>query len=103
EALYKKTSSQFSYVFIRRHDGDKLNYKHRSFVIPSLADDVKKNASLISYANLLDEPLAEAIFDMFNHYKTNVVSMGRLGSLSQSIPEMTELFAKDDGLKQTAE
>lgn len=103
EALYKKTSSQFSYVFIRRHDGDKLNYKHRSFVIPSLADDVKKNASLISYANLLDEPLAEAIFDMFNRYKTNVVSMGRLGSLSQSIPEMTELFAKDDGLKQTAE
>ena len=103
EALYKKTSSQFSYVFIRHHDGDELNYKHRNFVIPSLADDVKKNASLISYANLLDEPLAEAVFDMFNHYKTNVVSMGRLGSLSQSIPEMTELFAKDDGLKQTAE
>ena len=103
EALYKKTSSQFSYIFIRHHDGDELSYKHRHFVIPSLADDVKKNASLISYANLLDEPLAEAIFDMFNHYKTNVVSMGRLGSLSQSIPEMTELFAKDDSLKQTAE
>jgi len=58
---------------------------------------------LISYANLLDEPLAEAIIEMFEGYKTNVVSMGRLGSLSQSIPEMTELFAKDDGLKQTAE
>lgn len=103
EALYKKTSSQFSYIFIRHHDGDELSYKHRNFVIPSLADDVKKNTSLISYANLLDEPLAEAITEMFNHYKTNVVSMGRLGSLSQSIPEMTELFAKDDGLKQTAE
>lgn len=103
EALYKKTSSQFSYIFIRQNDGDELTYKHRNFVIPSLADDVKKNASLISYANLLDEPLAELIIEMFNHYKTNVVSMGRLGSLSQSIPEMTELFAKDDGLKQTAE
>tara|TARA_R100000935_G_scaffold14377_1_gene28827 strand:- start:4419 stop:5621 length:1203 start_codon:yes stop_codon:yes gene_type:complete len=103
EALYKKTSSQFSYIFIRHHEGDELSYKHRNFVIPSLADDVKKNTSLISYANLLDEPLAEAITEMFNHYKTNVVSMGRLGSLSQSIPEMTELFAKDDGLKQTAE
>ena len=103
EALYKKTSSQFSYIFIRHHDGDELSYKHRNFVIPSLADDVKKNTSLISYANLLDEPLAEAITEMFNHYKTNVVSMGRLGSLSQSIPEMTEFFAKDDGLKQTAE
>ena len=103
ESLYKKTSSQFSYVFIRHHDDNKLTYKHRNFVIPSLADDVKKNASLISYANLLDEPLAESIIDMFNHYKTNVVSMGRLGSLSQSIPEMTELFSKDDSLKQTAE
>lgn len=103
EALYKKTSRLFSYVFNRHYDGDKMIYKHRSFVIPSLADDVKKNASLISYANLLDEPLAEAIIEMFEGYKTNVVSMGRLGSLSQSIPEMTELFAKDDGLRQTAE
>ena len=103
EALYKKTSSQFSYIFIRHHDGDELNYKHRNFVIPSLADDVKKNTSLISYANLLDEPLAEAITEMLNSYKTNVVAMGRIGSISQSIPEMTELFAKDDGLKQTAE
>ena len=103
EVLYKKTSRLFSYVFSRQYDGDEMVYKHRSFVIPSLADDVKKNASLISYANLLDEPLAEAIIEMFEGYKTNVVSMGRLGSLSQSIPEMTELFAKDDGLKQTAE
>lgn len=103
EALYKKTSRLFSYVFRRHYDGDKMTYKHRSFVIPSLADDVKKNTSLISYANLLDEPLAEAIIEMFEGYKTNVVSIGRLGSLSQSIPEMTELFAKDDGLKQTAE
>ena len=103
EALYKKTSRLFSYVFSRQYNGDKMVYKHRNFVIPSLADDVKKNASLISYANLLDEPLAEAIIEMFEGYKTNVVSMGRLGSLSQSIPEMTELFAKDDGLKQTAE
>ena len=103
EALYKKTSSQFSYVFIRHHDGDELNYKHRNFVIPSLADDVKKNASLISYANLLDEPLAESITEMFNNYKTNVVAMGRIGSISQSIPEMTELFSKDNNLKQTAE
>lgn len=103
EALYKKTSRLFSYVFSRHYDGDKMTYKHRSFVIPSLADDVKKNTSLISYANLLDEPLAEAIIEMFEGYKTNVVSIGRLGSLSQSIPEMTELFAKDDGLKQTAE
>lgn len=103
EALYKKTSSQFSYIFIRYHDGDELSYKHRNFVIPSLADDVKKNTSLISYANLLDEPLAEAITEMLNSYKTNVVAMGRIGSISQSIPEMTELFAKDEGLKQTAE
>jgi len=29
--------------------------------------------------------------------------MGRLGSLSQSIPEMAELFANDGALKQTAE
>ena len=103
EALYKKTSSQFSYIFIRHHDGDELSYKHRNFVIPSLADDVKKNTSLISYANLLDEPLAEAITEMLNSYKTNVVAMGRIGSISQSIPEMTELFSKDEGLKQTAE
>ncbi|SNT70102.1 AAA family ATPase [Psychrobacter sp. LV10R520-6] len=103
EALYKKTSSQFSYIFIRHHEDDQLTYKHRNFVIPSLADDVKKNASLISYANLLDEPLAEAIVNMFNHYKTNVVSMGRLGSLSESIPEMTELFNNDNALKLTAE
>ena len=42
EALYKKTSRLFSYVFSRHYDDDKMIYKHRSFVIPSLADDVKK-------------------------------------------------------------
>ena len=73
EALYKKTSRLFSYVFSRHYDDDQMIYKHRSFVIPSLADDVKKNASLISYANLLDEPLAEAIIEMFEGYWSVVI------------------------------
>ena len=79
EALYKKTSSQFSYIFIRHNEGDELSYKHRNFVIPSLADDVKKNTSLISYANLLDEPLAEAITEMLNSDPCRQIRRTKLG------------------------
>ena len=103
EALYKKTSRQFSYIFIRHYEDGKLSYKHRNFLIPSLADDVKTNASLISYARLLDAPIADSICDMLEQYKTNVASIGRIGSITQTMPEVTELFAHDDELKQTAE
>lgn len=104
ESLYKKTSRQFSYIFVREYDdNNQLIYKYRDFVVPSLANDVKKNASLISYAKLLDDPLAEAIIDMFNQYKTNVSAMGRSSSMGQSMVAMTELFHQDEKLKKTAE
>lgn len=107
EALYKKTSRLFSYVFMRESNEDSDNksfiYKHRDFIMPSLANDVKPNASLISYANLLDHILAGQIVDLLYSYKTNVTSSGRLNLPGYAISEITELFNDDVSLKESAE
>ncbi|WP_201582868.1 AAA family ATPase [Psychrobacter jeotgali] len=103
ESLHKKTSRQFSYIFIRYYEDDKLIYKHRDFIAPSLADDVKKNASLISYANLLDNPIAMSIFNVFLHSSTNVNTSGRQGGTTESIVELTEILHKNEDLKVMVE
>ncbi len=103
ESLHKKTSRQFSYIFIRHYEDDKLIYKHRDFISPALADDVKKNASLISYANLLDNPIAMSIFDVFLHSSTNVNTSGRQSGSTESIVELTEILHKNKDLKEMVE
>jgi len=65
EALYQKTSRNFSYIFERINQDDVKQYKHRQFLSPSLADDVNDNVSLISYAYLLDNSIAKRVVDFF--------------------------------------
>lgn len=103
EALHKKTSRQFSYVFVRHYEDGKLVYKHRDFISLSLADDVKKNASLISYANLLENPIAMSIFDTFIHSETNVNAAGRQRGSTESIIELTQILYENQDLKETVE
>ncbi|WP_230661062.1 AAA family ATPase [Psychrobacter sp. I-STPA10] len=105
EALYKKTSRLFSYIFVREYDNVKevMTYKYRDFIPPSLADDAPRNGSLISYANILDDPTADAIVVMLTQYLTNVIEMGRNNKISSSITQVAEIFNKNKELKKLAE
>ena len=103
EALYKKTSSSFSYVFERFYQDEKMSYKHRDFLRPSLADDVGANASLISYATLLDIPIAIQMVEFFKSFDTNLASNGRITSEKSHLTEVAELLSTNEVLKKQAE
>ena len=83
EALYQKTSRNFSYIFERVNQDDIKQYKHRQFLSPSLADDVNENVSLISYAYLLDNSIAKRVVDFF--VERNVVRGAEVASLRHKI------------------
>ncbi|MDN3454524.1 AAA family ATPase [Psychrobacter sp. APC 3350] len=103
EALYKKTSSSFSYVFERLYQDGKMSYKHRGFLKPSLADDIGANSSLISYGSLLDNPIAMQMVDFLKGFDSNVTSNGRVTSAHGHLTDIAELLSKDEYLKKQAE
>lgn len=103
EALYKKTSNSFSYVFERFYQDEKMSYKHREFLRPSLADDIGINASLISYASLLDSPIAIQIVEFFKSFDTNLASNGRVISEKSHLTEIAELLSTNEDIRKQAE
>lgn len=103
EALYKKTSNSFSYIFERFCQDEEMSYKHREFLRPSLADDVGTNASLISYASLLDSPVAIQVVEFFTGFVTNLASNGRVTSEKSHLTEIAELLSTNEDLKKQAE
>ncbi len=102
EALYKKTSSSFSYVFERILD-DTFNYKHKNFISHALADDANKNVSLISYAHLLDNNIANSIVKSLEKFVANIYSWGRLNSTDLDLSEVSEILNTNKELKEQAE
>ena len=78
EALYKKTSRQFSYVFIREWQPDEKSYsiKQNEFgFLPAEAQKVRENASLIATAAQYQVPVAAAFANA--SVCSNVVATGR--------------------------
>lgn len=78
EALFVKTSTQFSYLFKRKKTGDRYSFKQKGFPFPkNQAEKIRGNASLISAAYSFDIADAEPFVRFFEGIETNVVSSGR--------------------------
>lgn len=78
EALYRKTSRLFSYVFIREWQGEGKAYhvRQQGFGLNQReAEKVRENASLISTAAQYEVPLARELANTGVH--TNVMHVGR--------------------------
>ena len=103
ENLYKKSSSQFSYIFKRSYVNGVLEYRHNGFIRPSLANDAQKNVSLISYAEIFENEIAKQIINSLMNNESNVVAGGRLSQNANSIVKATKLFNENEKLKKTAE
>ncbi|UDM07284.1 AAA family ATPase [Halomonas sp. NyZ770] len=78
EALYEKTSSQFSYLFKREKSEQGYHFKHKGFPFPKAqAEKLRGNTSLISAAHSYDIEAAKPFIDFFSRIETNVASAGR--------------------------
>ncbi len=103
EKLYKKTSKQFSYIFIREIKNNQLIYKNRNFLAKNIADDIKANASLLSFASLFDNQLAMTICNQIYNYQSNVDVTGRVLYSQYNILEISQIFYDNKLLLKTAE
>lgn len=110
ESLFKKTSSQYSYLFIRELEGiedsgkHKYNYKHKDFDFkPMHAKTVRRNASLISAAYNYDSSVASIVINVFKNIMHNLNVHGRAHYNSGYLFEASEFFKNNPSDKDLAE
>lgn len=102
EALYIKSSSQFSYIFKYSYDEGEINYKHKGFLHSKIAKDIPKQTSMISYAYHHDNSIALQIVDAISRLTSNITSIGRV-NLQNHIFLVSELFSENSHFKTLAE
>jgi AAA15 family ATPase/GTPase len=98
EALFRKTSKLFSYVFVR--DWEKNNYtiRQQGFdMSPSEAKKVRPNASLIATAAQYNVPLGMRLSKL--PFYTNVIETGRAHLGFDGLIEATRVFHENDHLR----
>jgi hypothetical protein len=101
EALYKKTSRLFSYVFTREWLADERRYliKQRDFgFLQKEAEKVRENASLIATAAQYDVPLAK-LFSQPN-IAYNVLRFGREPMGLDRMFKAAAFFSADEALRE---
>ncbi len=103
EALYKKTSRQFSYIFIREYKNKQLVYKHKRFLNKSLVNSMLTNISLFSYARLFDNEITQSFIRNLKSFSTNVGMWGRIQTNQDNIPKVAELLYENVNFKNLAE
>lgn len=101
EALFEKTSNQFSYLIKREKHGDGYSVKQKGFGFAKpQAEKVRSNASIISAAHNFDVTEAKEFVDYFQHIETNVASSGRRHFQHGTLIRAAERFAKTPELIQ---
>lgn len=103
EALYKKTSTNFSYIFEIIKTKDLIEYKRKGFLKPSLALNKPENLSLLIYASILEDELAIKITNYFSKFTRNFTRKGKNLPITSQIISFTEIFNEYDTLKKQAE
>lgn len=99
EALYKKTSAQYSYLFKREKTQQGYRFKHKGFPFPKAqAEKLRGNASLISAAHSYDIAEAKPFIDFFERIESNVVSTGRRHFQHGAVVEAAAKFQKTPAL-----
>lgn len=109
ESLHEKTSSYFSYRFIKTLVPDvnqdveeditgNYELKQNKFGINIKDESWKKtNASLITIASLYESPLAKSIVNLFEEFNSNIVStFGRHRNLDSSLLVAMKFFKESD-------
>lgn len=78
EALFEKTSSQFSYLFKREKTENGYSFKQKGFPFSKAqARKLRGNASILAAAHSYDVTEAQPFIEFFTHIESNVVSLGR--------------------------
>ena len=99
EALFEKTSNQFSYLFKREKTIDGYQVKQKGFGFAKVqAEKIRSNTSLISAAYSYDVSEAKGFVDYFHGIETNVVSSGRRHFQHGALVSAAEQFQKEPSL-----
>lgn len=101
EALFRKSSSAFSYVFLREWNSMTEGYdvKQKGFGLKaSEAVKVRQNASLISTAAQYGIPLARDLCSP--HVQSNVTQFGRIGLSQDALAEATSTYNGSPDLRE---
>jgi hypothetical protein len=102
EALFKKTSHQFSYLIKREKTADGYSVKQKGFGFAKpQAEKIRSNASIISAAHNFDVAEAKAFVEYFQHIASNVASTGRRHFQHGALIRAAERFAKAPELLPT--
>lgn len=100
EALFVRTSSQFSYLFRRERSGDGYSFSQKGFPFPKAqAQGVRANASLLAAAYSYDIKEARPFVDYFRYILSNVNSTGRYHFQRADLYSSAERYAKLPALK----
>ncbi|EXJ10283.1 MULTISPECIES: AAA family ATPase [Nitrincola] len=95
EAIFEKTSNQFSYLIKREKNADGYSVKQKGFGFAKpQAEKIRSNASIISAAHNFDVIEAKEFVDYFQHIETNVASSGRRHFQHGALIRAAERFAK---------
>ena len=103
EALYKKTSQQFSYIFVRERQGDgRYSVKKKDKAFPfktSEAEKVKVNASLLSAAYVYGIEEINAVYAFFTRFGYNITVSGRIHFQQSLLNISAEHFHQNELLR----
>lgn len=98
EALYRKTSKYFSYVFTRDWEKNAYTVRQQGFEMsPGEAKKVRPNASLISTAAQYNVPLGKRLSKLPIY--TNVIQTGRAHLGFDGLIQATRAFHENDQLR----
>ena len=99
EALYKKTSNQYSYVFVREKDRSGYSVKQQGFgFTAAIARKVRGNASLLSAAYMNDVQKAVRFYQYFSTYYYNVTVAGRENYSENALVDSARFFHDNKSL-----
>lgn len=105
EALFEKTSSQFSYIFKREKTREGYDFRQKGFPFPKAqAERIRGNTSLIGAAHNYDVLEASPFIDFFDLISSNVVDIGRLPFARSELMRVAEQFhTRPEMLKKASE
>lgn len=100
EALYVKTSTQYSYIFKREKLGDGFIFRQKGFPFSAArASGLRSNASLIAAAFSYDVKEARPLVEYFQRVLTNVTNKGRRRFQKSSVLFAAERYEKSAAIK----
>ncbi|HEY6527241.1 MAG TPA: ATP-binding protein [Cellvibrionaceae bacterium] len=100
EALFAKTSAQFSYIFKREKTAEGFAFRQKGFPLPAAqAKNLRDNASLLAAAFSFDVKEARPFIEYFRRVITNVTNKGRRRFQKNSVLLAAERYEKQLSIK----